>query len=76
MNALTDVHVGTDMRPEDSKGVSLARNILCLNVSVGTSWWYSRSSARERIYLDDTALDVNAVAEPQDGSQPFIERGF
>ena len=54
MNALTDVHVATDMRPEDSKGVSLARNILCLNVSAGASWWYSRNGARERILLDDT----------------------
>ena len=53
MNPLTDVHVATDMRPEDSKGVSLARDILCLNVSVGASWWYSRSSARERTLLDD-----------------------
>ena len=43
-----------DMRPEDSKGVSLARNILCLNVSAGASWWYSRSSTRERTLLDDT----------------------
>lgn len=37
LNALTE-HVATDMRPEDSKGGSLARDILCLNVSIGASW--------------------------------------
>ena len=35
LNVLTDVHVATDMRPEGSKGISLARDILCLNISGG-----------------------------------------
>lgn len=50
---LTDVHVATDMRPEDSRGFPLARDILCLNVSIRFVWWWSGSSAHNRMLLDD-----------------------
>ena len=50
---LTDVHVAIEMRPEDSRGFPLARDILCLDISVIFVWWQSGSNAHNRMLLDD-----------------------